>query len=68
MSMAHLACVWKNQSRSREAVSLMKECVQLGQQSLGDDSPTLGSFTRALAQWKAEQADGDLACRIERSG
>jgi hypothetical protein len=49
--------VWNKQSRGREAVSLMKECVEFGQQSLGDDSPTLGSFTRALAQWKAEQAE-----------
>jgi tetratricopeptide (TPR) repeat protein len=68
MSMAHLACVRKKQSRGREAVSLMEECVQLWRQSLGDDSPTFKSFKKALAQWKAEEADGDLACRTERSG
>jgi hypothetical protein len=68
MSMAHLACVWKKQSQRKKAISQMKECVQLGRQSLGDDSPAFGSFARALAQWEAEEADGDLTCGIEKSG
>jgi Tetratricopeptide repeat len=36
-SMNNLAFTWKGQDRDKEAIALMKECVQLGERVLGPD-------------------------------
>jgi hypothetical protein len=46
ISMDNLASTWKGQGRDLEALSLMKECVQLRQRILGFNHPhTLSSST-----------------------
>jgi hypothetical protein len=55
--MGNLAFTWKGQSRDLEAVSLMKECVELRQRVLGANHPDFISSSSVLARWEAEQVD-----------
>jgi len=38
-SMNNLAFTWKGRDRDKEAIALMKECVQLKERVLGSDHP-----------------------------
>ena len=38
-SMNNLAFTWKGRDRDKEAITLMKECVQLKERVLGPDHP-----------------------------
>jgi hypothetical protein len=55
-NMNYLAFTWKEQGRDVEAISLMTECVRLGQGVLGVDHSDFISSSTALAGWEAEQA------------
>jgi hypothetical protein len=55
-SMNNLAFTLKGQGKDAEAISLLRECVQLCQQTIRAKHPNLVSSSTALAQWAIEQA------------
>ncbi|KAF2022905.1 hypothetical protein EK21DRAFT_82028, partial [Setomelanomma holmii] len=55
-SMNNLAYTQRSLGREVEAISLMRECVQLRQQRFRPNHPNLLSSSAALAQWDAEHA------------
>ncbi|KAH7146847.1 hypothetical protein B0J13DRAFT_524585 [Dactylonectria estremocensis] len=52
-NMANLAMTWKDQSRSRDALALIRNCVALRQRELGIDHPDAASSSATLATWEA---------------
>jgi Tetratricopeptide repeat len=62
-SMANLAFMWKEQGRDAEAISLMRECVQLREQVLGAKHPHFISSSDVLAGWVVEQEDTGASAR-----
>ncbi|KAF2174314.1 hypothetical protein K469DRAFT_541483, partial [Zopfia rhizophila CBS 207.26] len=52
-SMNNLAFTLKEQGRDAEAISLMRECVQLQQRILGVDHPHSIPSLRALVEWES---------------
>ncbi|KAF1832304.1 hypothetical protein BDW02DRAFT_433922 [Decorospora gaudefroyi] len=59
-SMNNLAYTQKSLGREVEAIELMRECVQLCQQTFRPNHPNLLSFLAALAQWEAEHVVANL--------
>ena len=48
--MANLALIWKGQGQEKEAIALMKKCVQLRERVLGPEHPFMSSSRAALIE------------------
>ena len=56
-SMHNLAFTWKSQGRNKEAVSLMRDCVELQNQILGLKHPDTEASLEDLRRWEDEEDD-----------
>lgn len=56
-AMQILAATWESKGKRTEAIGLMEECIELADRTVGVDHPRVLVFSKALAQWKAEQAN-----------
>jgi hypothetical protein len=53
-SMNNLAFTLKSLGEKKEALRLLRECVQLSQYRFRADHPDLVTYTASLSQWEAE--------------
>lgn len=53
-SMYNLAYTWKSQRRNAEAISLMKDCLELQTQILGPGHPDTETSIEVLCGWESE--------------
>ena len=57
--MYNLALTWKVQHRDKEALALIKECVQLTERVLGLDHPFTSLSRAALIEWEMKDLESE---------